>query len=230
LTRTYGGRRVPDLDDAFNARLAHAKAVLEGLAREGHPRAVETPNGIRGPLGRRVHPLVRRSGGYQVGFGLESADPGVLRANGKNQDMDAALAAIRAFEAAGISTFGSSFSLAGRRAKSPAPDERATRVVRAESCHCSLAVPIIRGRPSMRGFQAQGKLGTDWENYRHTRGVPDLQSELRGLALVRSVLLSALSTPRRGAPRVSRGEPAALVPVAFARAGWAYCSNTAGAT
>jgi radical SAM superfamily enzyme YgiQ (UPF0313 family) len=105
LHEEHGLPHVPFWDDAFTARAAHARAVCAAIRAE--PRLARLTWSCATPA-RLVRPELlaelRAAGCVSVDFGLESGDPGVLRAIGKGQRPAQVLAAVQAARAAGIRT------------------------------------------------------------------------------------------------------------------------------
>jgi anaerobic magnesium-protoporphyrin IX monomethyl ester cyclase len=226
LVRTYGVDEIQILDDIFNARLVHAKAVLEGMMSRGINVPWKTPNGIRVDIwDHEFIDLVARSGGYQVGFGLESGDPEVLKQNRKPQNLEKARETIQAYESAGVSTFG--FFILGlpgeteeslRRTRDYASTSGLTHI------HASMAVPYP-GTELFEILGAQGKLdGVPWDEYRHTHIFPT--SDLPGKLVqkhMRAFYMRFYASPRRATRLLA--DCLRTGPRAFAEAGWAYWAS-----
>jgi radical SAM superfamily enzyme YgiQ (UPF0313 family) len=187
------------LDDAFNANLDHAKAVARAFAEHRLGVAWKTPNGVRADhCDEEFFDLVIRSGGYQLGFGLESGDPEILRHAGKRLDLDSAARAIAACRRAGISTFGFFvLGLPGETSGSIARTIEYADGLALDHAHAALAIPYP-GSELFRDLDRAHKIHHNWEEYRHTTVFPtcDLEADVLRAA-IRRFYLSFYGRPRR---------------------------------
>ncbi|MDP8255614.1 MAG: radical SAM protein [Candidatus Alcyoniella australis] len=107
LIDKHGVDELHILDDNFIGSRDHAQAFCEGLIERKMQLHWKTPNGVRADaIDAELLALMRRSGCYMLGFGIESGDPAVLRRNKKPLDLDAARRAVELTREAGILTFG----------------------------------------------------------------------------------------------------------------------------
>ncbi len=222
LVRQYGVDEFHIVDDSFNANLDHAKTIMQGLLEQSIRVFWKTPNGIRvDRCDAEFIDLVGRSGGYQVGFGIESADPGVLKQCAKPLDLEDASRVIEAFSHAGISTFG--FFILGlpgetRDTIDTTIDYSVHSVL--DHIHATLAVPYP-GSPLFDRLKEEGKLNTSWETFRHGRAFPtcDLSPGLLRAAL-RRFYLRFYASPRRALGLARECLRSGLG--SFARVAWTY--------
>lgn len=105
LREEHGLPHVPFWDDAFTASASRVRALCAALRAEprlaGLTWSCSTPGSMVRP---RLLAELRAAGCVAVDFGLESGDPGVLRAIGKGQRPAQVLAAVTAARDAGIRT------------------------------------------------------------------------------------------------------------------------------
>jgi len=107
MVRRFGVREVHFEDDNMTMRREHAAGIAEGILRRGIKISWATPNGIRADrVDRELLSLMQRSGLYSVAFGIESADPEVLRRCGKKTNIEKMEQAINIASDLGIITQG----------------------------------------------------------------------------------------------------------------------------
>jgi len=209
-------------DDTFNAKLSHAKGVLNTLIKNGIRIPWKTPNGIRVDIwDREFIDLIRLSGGYQMGFGIESGDPDILRRINKPLDLDRALASISAFSSAGISTFG--FFILGLPGETEKSIRRTIDYAKGSALdhiHVSLAVPYP-GSELYSEMVRSGRLHTNHNKFRHMQAFStcDLPPEVLRKA-IRKFYLKFYSAPRRALGLGRDVLRSGLIP--FSRLAWAY--------
>jgi anaerobic magnesium-protoporphyrin IX monomethyl ester cyclase len=107
LRQRFGVRQIDIFDDNFAQNRSRLDEILDGLIARGAGLAVNLQSGIRTEI---IEPpllaKMRRAGFYKLGFGIESADPEVLRLCRKRLDLDRAAEAIRAAKKAGFFVHG----------------------------------------------------------------------------------------------------------------------------
>jgi anaerobic magnesium-protoporphyrin IX monomethyl ester cyclase len=107
LYRTLGVREILIADDAFTTDPARAAAICEEILRRGLDLSWRTPNGVHlDTLDEPLLRLMRRSGCYLLGFGVEAADPALLQRSGKPIDLDRVSDGIAMVRRQGILCFG----------------------------------------------------------------------------------------------------------------------------
>ncbi len=107
MVARYGVREVHFEDDNLTMRRDHVAAIAEGILSKGIKVSWATPNGIRADkVDRPLLALMKRSGLYSVAFGIESADPEVLRQCNKKSSVEKYTKAINIASDLGILTQG----------------------------------------------------------------------------------------------------------------------------
>jgi len=80
LVSRYRVKQIDILDDNFMQRPERVHAILDGLVARDYDLALNLQSGIRAELADKdILAKMRRAGFYKLGFGIESADPEVLR-------------------------------------------------------------------------------------------------------------------------------------------------------
>ncbi len=225
LVREFRVDEIQVADDNFNADLRHAKAVLAEMIRRALPVCWKPPEGMRlEGFDEEFLDLVVRSGGYQVGFGIESGCPEILRNINRQMDFSRATEILARYRRAGLSTFG--FFILGL----PGETEETLRrtlafALRAplDHVHVSLCVPYP-GSAIFRDLDARGVLHHRWAEYRHFNAFP--VSGLSGEALKRALrrfYLRFYGRPRQAWIWIREAWLSGFA--AMARVGWAYLRN-----
>jgi radical SAM superfamily enzyme YgiQ (UPF0313 family) len=107
LYRAEGVREFLFLDDNFTFDRARAAAICEEILRRGLDISWRTPNGVRiDTLDRPLVALMKKSGCYVLGFGIESGNRAVLARAQKRLNLDLVADAVRMVREQGIITFG----------------------------------------------------------------------------------------------------------------------------
>lgn len=121
--RRHGADEIHIMDDNLIGTRDHAAAFCEEILRRDLRISWKTPNGVRAELlDRPLLSLMKRSGCYTLGFGIESGDPEVLAGVGKRVSLDALAEKIRLTREAGILTSG--YFILGLPGDTPASIER----------------------------------------------------------------------------------------------------------
>jgi anaerobic magnesium-protoporphyrin IX monomethyl ester cyclase len=103
----HGVREIHFEDDNLTLKRDHVAQICEGILRRGLEISWATPNGIRcDKVDADLLALMRRSGCYSVAFGIESANPEILRRCGKKTSIDTIDRAISLASQAGLITQG----------------------------------------------------------------------------------------------------------------------------
>lgn len=80
LVDRYGVRQIDILDDNFAHKRSHVESILDGIIQRDYGLAVNLQLGIRAEiLDESLLVKMKRAGVFKLGFGVESADPEVLR-------------------------------------------------------------------------------------------------------------------------------------------------------
>lgn len=212
LSKVQGVDEFHVLDDNFNGDLDHAKRLLDAVLSAGIRAHWKTPNGIRADgWDLEFIRLARAAGFYQVGFGIESADEGVLRRNHKNLDLDVTARGISAWREAGITTFG--FFILGLPGET-LQSARRTRnfAVRSmlDNAHTSCAVPYP-GSPLFAQLRRSGWTPPPWDEFKHVSPFPTCElSSAEVTRLLRTFYLAFYASPRRAvrlAVEIARSGP-----------------------
>lgn len=171
LVREHGAGEIQIVDDNFNVDLKYAKSVLRELVKRDLDIVWKTPNGIW------IHSyddewfeLLKASGCYQVGFGIESGSEEILRKVGKPLRLSEVPAIVGKYRRHGISTFG--FFIVGLPGETPATIAETTRFacsLKLDHIHVSMFAPYPGSR-IYRELHAQGRLTDDWRSYFHYSG------------------------------------------------------------
>lgn len=107
LNMDFGIREIDFVDDSFTENRPHALDIFEGIIRRKINITWKTPVGIRlDSLDRDLLFAMRKSGCYQLGFGIESFNDDVLRLNRKPLDKFKIDQQIRLVKTFGIETMG----------------------------------------------------------------------------------------------------------------------------
>jgi radical SAM superfamily enzyme YgiQ (UPF0313 family) len=107
LYRDHGVREILIAEDNFTYDRERAAAICDEILRRGLDLAWRTPNGVPADsLDRPLVALMKRSGCYLLGFGLESANRDVLARTGKRLELDRVLDTIALVREHGLTTFG----------------------------------------------------------------------------------------------------------------------------
>ena len=89
LVRDFGVRQIDILDDNFAQKKSRMVEILDGLIERDYGLAINPQNGIRSEIiDEPLLEKMKRAGFYKLAFGVESADPDVLRTCRKRLDLD----------------------------------------------------------------------------------------------------------------------------------------------
>jgi radical SAM superfamily enzyme YgiQ (UPF0313 family) len=103
LKREYGVRQLLITDDTFTLNRKRAEAICAGMI-EGRMNLDWFCFSQVGAVDESSLGLMRRAGCYNIGFGVESADPGILKRMGKNILPEQALKAVHTANRLGYKT------------------------------------------------------------------------------------------------------------------------------
>jgi len=107
LVKDFQVKEIHIEDDNFTLKRSHAAAVCEEILRRGLDIVWCTPNGVRiDSLDEELVALMKRSGCYGLGFGIESGSQEVLDFNRKKLDLEKVAAKVEMVKKYGIETNG----------------------------------------------------------------------------------------------------------------------------
>lgn len=93
------------IDDNFNVKLDHSKAVMEEVIRRGLNTPLGFANGLRADrMDEELLGLMERAGTYRIDYAIESASPRVQKISHKNLDLERAREVVNATVRRGIVT------------------------------------------------------------------------------------------------------------------------------
>jgi len=107
LVGKYGIRQVDILDDNFAMKRSHVEAILDGMIEKNYNLVVNLQLGIRAEiLDESLLVKMRKAGIFKLAFGIESADPEVLRICRKHLRLDTVEQAVRLAKKHGFVVYG----------------------------------------------------------------------------------------------------------------------------
>ncbi|GBE57878.1 (Dimethylallyl)adenosine tRNA methylthiotransferase MiaB [bacterium BMS3Abin01] len=107
LVKDYQVQEIHFEDDNFTLKRSHAAAICEEMLRRGLDIVWSTPNGVRiDSLDDELLDLMRRSGCYALGFGIESGSQKVLDINHKRLNLEKVAGKVEMVKGHGIETNG----------------------------------------------------------------------------------------------------------------------------
>jgi radical SAM superfamily enzyme YgiQ (UPF0313 family) len=88
LVKNFGIRGLDILDDNFAQNRIRMEEILEGLIQRNYGLSINLQSGIRSEIiDEDLLSLMKKAGIYKLGFGIESADPEVLKICRKKLDL-----------------------------------------------------------------------------------------------------------------------------------------------
>jgi radical SAM superfamily enzyme YgiQ (UPF0313 family)/2-polyprenyl-3-methyl-5-hydroxy-6-metoxy-1,4-benzoquinol methylase len=107
LHRKFGVDEFHIVDENIASSREHVAAFCEEILRRGLKIFWKTPNGVRSEfLDKDLLHLMKRSGCYMLGFGIESGNPEILKNVDKSLNLESALEKVNMAKQEGIITFG----------------------------------------------------------------------------------------------------------------------------
>jgi len=163
LVKDFDVREIHFEDDNFTLKADHAAAVCEEIIRRGLDIVWCTPNGVRvDSLDDELLALMRRSGCYGLGFGIESGSQKVLDHNNKKLDLGKVSTAIAMVKRHGIETHGFFIiGLPGETEKTIGETIRFARGSRLDRANFALLAPL----PGSDVFREHVLPGADGSNF-----------------------------------------------------------------
>ena len=165
LYHTHRIREFLIAEDSFTSDRDRTAAICEEILRRRLDISWRTPNGVRiDSLDPPLVDLMKQSGCYLLGFGLESADSGVLKRANKHMALDRVADTVAMVRRRGIMTFGTFIlGLPGETRQSALETIRYAANSDLDIAHFGLYVPFpgsrdfeeMRDRPGLR----------DWSSY-----------------------------------------------------------------
>jgi radical SAM superfamily enzyme YgiQ (UPF0313 family) len=103
----HGIRQIDILDDNFVVNRSRTEAILDGVIERGYDLVINIQSGIRTELlDEALLDKMKRAGVYKLGFGIESADPAVLKICRKHLDLDRAANVVSMAKKKGFLVYG----------------------------------------------------------------------------------------------------------------------------
>jgi len=107
LVSHLGVHQIDVLDDDFTYERSRVEAILDGLIDRHYDLVINLQTGIRTEkVDDQLLAKMKRAGVYKLAFGIESADPRVLRICRKHLDLNHAKTIIRSAKAMGFLVYG----------------------------------------------------------------------------------------------------------------------------
>lgn len=107
LVKHLGARQIDILDDNFAQNRDRMEEILEGIVHRDYGLAINLQSGIRSEiLDENLLSLMKKAGIYKLAFGIESADPEVLRICRKRLDLRKLEEVVRLSKKMGILVYG----------------------------------------------------------------------------------------------------------------------------
>jgi radical SAM superfamily enzyme YgiQ (UPF0313 family) len=103
LKKTYGARQLLITDDTFTLNHARLKEICQRMIAERLDLQWFCFSQVTA-VNQEVLALIKRAGCYNIGFGVESAAPEILKRMGKNIKPEQAVAAVHLANSAGLKT------------------------------------------------------------------------------------------------------------------------------
>lgn len=91
LYKTYGVKEIEILDDIFNADKERAKAIFDGVIKDGMKLGFSFPNGLRADLmDEELVDKMKQAGVYRLIYAVESGSPRIQKLMKKNLNLEKA--------------------------------------------------------------------------------------------------------------------------------------------
>ena len=106
LIKKYGIRQIDILDDNFTQKRSRVENILDGIIERNYNISLNLQSGIRTEIvDEELLLKMKRAGVYKLAFGIESADPDVLKICRKKLDLNRVEHAVRIAKKMGIPMF-----------------------------------------------------------------------------------------------------------------------------
>jgi radical SAM superfamily enzyme YgiQ (UPF0313 family) len=107
LVMRYGVRQIDILDDNFLQKRDRVISILDGLIERNYDLVLNLQSGVRSEmLDEEILIRMHRAGFYKLGFGIESADPSVLKICRKRLDLAKIEWAVKTAKRLGFEVYG----------------------------------------------------------------------------------------------------------------------------
>jgi len=107
LVKNYDIRQLDILDDNFMQNRSRVEQILDGLIEKNYGLSLNLQSGIRAEhLDEDILKKMKQAGFYKIGFGVESADPEVLKIIKKRLDLSKITQAIGLAKKTGFEVYG----------------------------------------------------------------------------------------------------------------------------
>lgn len=168
LTVNHKVREIHFLDDNFASKKEHAYNICNGIIDQGIKISWKVPVGLNIiDLDDDLIEIFKKSGCYQLGFGIESLDKNVLRKNRKEIDIEKAIVTIKKIKKAGIETYGYFIiGLPGETKESVRHTLKMLPKIPLDYCHFSIFTPT----PGSYYFYNLNVKHDNWSSYNYTQG------------------------------------------------------------
>jgi len=185
------------MDDNFTFNKGHAKAVCEEMISRKLDVVWKTPNGVRcDRIDDELVAIMKESGCYQLGFGIESGSEEILRNCKKNLDLSIVEEKVRMVRKHGIEVYG--FFILGLPGETKETMEQTIKFMKKGFDHVNVSFCIPYPGSEIFGESRRGENKiTDWSTYIHYRPFPVTgftEEELKGY--IRKAILGFYARPR----------------------------------
>jgi len=162
LVERYGIRQIDILDDNFTQKRSHVEEILDGLLERNYELALNLQSGIRTEIvDHDLLSKMKKAGVYKLAFGIESADPEVLRICRKKLDLKKVEKVIETAKKMGFLVYGFFIiGLPGETEEAFARTLEFTRRMDFDVANFCMAVPFV-GTELYRMVEAGGRFLVD---------------------------------------------------------------------
>lgn len=145
LVKEFGVRQLDILDDNFAMDKRRMEAILDGIIERNYNLAINLNVGIRSEgLGEEIFLKMKKAGVFKLAFGIESADPEVLRLCNKQLKLDGLAKAIATAKKIGFVVYG--FFIIGLPGETEQGFEQTlkfAREVKLDIANFCMAIPFV---------------------------------------------------------------------------------------
>lgn len=162
LVNRYGIRQLDILDDNFAQKRSHMEAILDGIIQRNYDLSINLQAGIRAELlDEKMLLKMKKAGVFKLAFGIESADPAVLKVCRKNLNLNNLAIAVRLAKKHGFQVYGFFIiGLPGETEESFLKTMEYAEKLDLDIANFTIAVPFI-GTELFRMVKAQGRFLID---------------------------------------------------------------------
>jgi anaerobic magnesium-protoporphyrin IX monomethyl ester cyclase len=168
LTKNYQVKEIHFFDDNFINKKEHAYSICQEIINEGIKIFWKVPSGLKiNDLDDDLIEIFKRSGCYQLGFGIESLDENVLQINRKEIDIEKAINTIKKLKKMGIETYGYFIiGLPGENKDSINNTFKLLPKMQFDYYHFSIFTPI----PGSYYYHQLDTKNNNWSTFNYTNG------------------------------------------------------------